>query len=482
MADPGAAIGTNLVRRVAGQGALLMSGFAASQVMSFARNAILGHMLAKGDFGVAAILTLLLQLLDALTDLGVDRMIVQAPDGDEPRFVATNHSALVVRGLLIAAILATASGPIAGFFSVPEAMPAITAIALVPLIKGFQHLDARRAQRHLENRPFIWIEVVPQAVALAVTWPIVQAFPNFYAVVWLSLVQAAATLLISHVVAERRYRLAFDVAILKRLCTFGWPIWLSAFPLTAVYHGDRIVVGKFAGIEALAGYSAAFLVAMVPGLIAAKVGQSLMLPVFADARNDAALLARRFSAMAGATAFAAACYLVTAMLAGGYILQIAFGPNYAGLQGVMAWLAAMWAMRMLQAVPGMVLLAAGETKPFLVAGSIRAVAVVPAAFLAAEGFGIEAIAAMGFAGELASIAYITWRMERQAPGLSGLFLTRAAILVPAACMAGALLLATADGGFGPRAIAAVIAVACCAVIAAVFMPDELSQLRKTVRT
>ncbi|MGE5265728.1 MAG: oligosaccharide flippase family protein, partial [Deltaproteobacteria bacterium] len=266
MAHQPEATETGVVRRVAGQGALLMSGFAASQVMSFARNAMLGHMLAKGDFGVAAILTLLLQLLDALTDLGVDRMIVQAPDGDEPRFVATNHSALVVRGLLIAALLVTASDPIAGFFSVPEAASAITAIALVPLIKGFQHLDARRAQRRLDNRPFLWIEVVPQAVALALTWPVVQAFPNFYAVVWLSLAQAVATLIISHSVAERRYGLAVDTAILKRLCTFGWPIWLSAFPLTAVYHGDRIVVGKFIGIEELAGYSAAFLVAMVPGL------------------------------------------------------------------------------------------------------------------------------------------------------------------------------------------------------------------------
>jgi O-antigen/teichoic acid export membrane protein len=458
-----------------------MSGFAASQVMSFARNAMLGHMLSKGDFGVAAILTLLLQLLDALTDLGVDRMIVQAPDGDEPRFVATNHSALVARGLLIAAILMMASGAIAGFFSVPEAASAMTAIALVPLIKGFQNLDARRAQRHLDNRPFLWIEVVPQAVALVLTWPVVQAFPNFYAVVWLSLAQGATTLIVSHIVAERRYGLAFDKAILGRLCTFGWPIWLSAFPLTAVYHGDRIVVGKFIGIEELAGYSAAFLVAMVPGLIAAKVGQSLMLPVFADARNDAAPLARRFSAMAGATTFAAACYLVTAILAGGYILQIAFGANYEGLHSVMAWLAAMWAIRMLQAVPGMVLLAAGETKPFLVAGMIRAIAVVPAAFLAAGGFGIEMVAAMGFGGELASLAYIAWRMDQQAPGLSGVFLRRAAMLVPAAGMAGAVLVATADSAVTQRAFAVVITLGCCAVIAAALMPDELSRLRKAVR-
>lgn len=470
-----------LTRRIAGQGALLMSGFAASQIMSFGRNAMLGHMLSKGDFGVAAILTLLLQLLDSLTDLGVDRLIVQAPDGDKPRFVATNHTALVLRGLLIGAILFSAAGPIAQFFAVPDAAAAIAAIALVPLIKGFQHLDARRAQRGLNNRPFLWIEVAPQAVALALTWPIVTHVPGFSAVVWLSLAQAVTTLIVSHAVAERPYAVAFDRPILGRLIKFGWPIWLSAFPLIAVYQGDRIVIGHFVGIEELAGYSAAFMVAMVPGLIAAKVGQSLMLPVFSAARDDAAMLSRRFAAMTEATTIVAAVYLATAMLLGGTILQIAFGPNYAGLGGVMAWLAAMWSVRMLQAVPGMVLLATGETKPFLVAGFIRAAALVPATWVAVLGYGLEAIAAVGFAGEVASLAYISWRMDMQAKGLSGVFARRVAFLVPAALTAGlALVVTAAPAAIEFRGLGLVVALAVIAIVAATTLPETRSRCQSLV--
>lgn len=135
----------SFARLVAGQGAMLFSGFAASQVMSFLRNALLGHALAKGDFGIAAILTLLLQLLDSLTDLGVDRLIVQAPDGNRRRFVATQHLALVLRGVLIGAVLFLASPVIADFFAVPQATWAFAAIALVPIIKGFQHLEDRKS-------------------------------------------------------------------------------------------------------------------------------------------------------------------------------------------------------------------------------------------------------------------------------------------------------------------------------------------------
>lgn len=470
-----------LRRRVAGQGAMLMSGFAASQMMSFGRNAMLGHMLSKGDFGVAAILTLLLQLLDSLTDLGVDRLIVQARDGAQVRFIATNHTTLILRGILIAALLLLGAVPVAAFFGVPDAAASIAALALVPFIKGFQHLDARRAQRHLDNRPFLWIEIVPQAVALALTWPVARAIPDFHAVVVLSVAQAVTALLVSHAVASRRYRAAFDPAIFRRLIDFGWPIWLSAFPLIAVYHGDRVVIGHMVGVEALAGYSAAFMVAMVPGLMAAKVGQSLMLPLFASARGDAELLTRRFAAMAEATTIVAAVYLATAMLLGGTLLQIAFGPNYAGLGGVMAWLAAMWAVRMLQAVPGMVLLSVGETRPFLVAGCIRAAALIPAVGVAAAGHGLEAVAAAGCAGEVASLAYVTWRMDAQVRGLSGVFARRAAFLVPAALTAGGALAATAGTDeIALRGVGLVVTLAVIALAAAVILPETRSRLQSAV--
>ncbi len=468
----------SLARRVAGQGAMLFSGFAASQIMSFLRNAILGHTLAKGDFGIAATLTLLLQLLDSLSDLGVDRLIVQDPDGDRPRFVASQHLALVVRGLLIGAILFLASGSIAGFFSIPEAAWAFAAMAVVPVIKGFQHLDARRAQRTLNNRPFMLVEVIPQAAALLLTLPMLSAAPGFAAVVWLSIIQAAATLAVSHAVAERPYAIGYDQAVIEKLLRFGWPIWLSAFPLVAVFHGDRIVIGHMIGMEELAGYSAAFMIAMVPGLIAAKVGHALMLPIFAGARDDPKQLVRRFAAMSEATAIVASVYLATAILLGGFILEIAFGPNYRGLGGVTAWLGIMWSMRMLQAVPGMVLMAAGETRPFLVAGLIRATALIPATYAAAQGYGLEAIAAAGVAGELASLIYVTRRLDRTNPGMSWVFAGRAVFLAPAALAAGlTLALTTVDGAPLDRAAALLLTVSLIAAAGVSSFPETRHRIK-----
>lgn len=435
-------------KRLAGQGALLFAGFGAAQAFSFLRNAMIGHALSKGDFGIAAAITLVLQMIETLSDLGADRLIVQAPDGDHPRFLAAAHLLLVGRGLLLALFL-VASGPLlAGFFDAPHAATAFQLAALAPAIKGFLHLDIRLAQRNFDNRPQLIVDALPQAIAFALTLPVLMLTRDYTAVVSLALLQAALAVGLSHALAFRPYRLLFDTAMLKRQIAFGWPILVSALPLVAVYQGDRIIIAHYAGIEALASYTAAFMITMVPGLIAAKVGHALMLPLFSDALRARKNLAARFKISSEAITVLAALYLTTFIVAGNAVLPIAFGANYTGLGAVTAWLAAMWSVRMLQAVPGMALMAHGETRPFISSGIIRAAALPLAAVAAHQGANLATIAAIGLAFETGSLVYIAWRIDRLQSGLGPAFLLRASYLLPVGLTASLAASAAPDNASG----------------------------------
>ncbi len=424
-----------LVQRVAGQSAFLFAGFGAAQMCSFARNAIIGHWLSKGDFGVAATITLLLQLLETMTDLGADRLIIQADDGDDKALVGTAHTTLIARGVITASLLYLFAGPLSLFFAVPDAKWAFQTAALVPLIKGFLHLDPRRFQRRLENRPHLAVETVPQLVALAATIPVLNIFPSYEAVLWLAMTQAFMAVAVSHGCAERRYHTAWDGNHFWRLFQFGWPIWASAFPLIAVYQGDRIVIAHLLGMEALAGYTAAFMTAMVPGLIAGKVGNALMLPLLGQKKHNPTEFRALYMLLTDATVIVAAGYLCIFLSAGDRILPLAFGDNYTGLGTVIAWLAVMWAIRMVQAVPGMALMADGETRPLLVAGLIRAVGILFVLSAAKQGYGLAGIAAAGCCAEFASLIYVAIRAGRNRRDLKVGFLARFAALMVAAGIA-----------------------------------------------
>jgi len=254
---------------------------------------------------------------------------------------------------------------------------------------------------------------------------------------------------------------------------------MSALPLIAVYQGDRAIIGRLAGVEALAAYSAAFMITMVPGLVAARAGHALMLPVFAAALREKEQLQRSFAMMAEATSVLAAMYLSLFIIAGGRLLTIAFGPAYHGLDSVVAWLAAMWAMRMLQAVPGMALMAAGETKPFLIAGLIRA-SVLPIIFhRAAHGASLEEIAAIGCSGEALSLLYVALRLQRLERGLCTTLLSRAMFLVPAAVTASLTAYAAPGGLVWTMTWASAMALGLLATGAAV-MPSIRALIRGAI--
>jgi O-antigen/teichoic acid export membrane protein len=434
------------MRRIAGQGMLLFGGFGLAQACSFLRNALIGTWLAKGDFGIAATIILVLQLMDVVSDLGADRLIVQANDGDEERLLSSAHSVLLARGLFTAAIIYATAGPVTRLFGIDFAQWAFEAAALVPLLKGFLSLDARRQQRRLANRSVVVIEILPQILTLALTIPVLFLRTDYSAVLWLCLLQAVTTVLTSHVVAERRYRLGLDANVLRRIVSFGWPIWISAFPLIAVYQGDRILVGHFMGMEQLAGYSAAFMLTMVPGLLAAKICHALLLPLLASVNDDQAAFKFRTVLMTEGAVLVAAGYTMLFVVAGGDVLVLAFGANYGGLGNLVAWLGVMWALRMVQAPPGIALMAVGDTRPLLAAGVIRACALPVVALFAFGGAGLIEIAIVGAAGEVASLAYICSRAAGRTALVTRSLVWRAAFLVPVG-LAGASA-AIAVRGFG----------------------------------
>jgi O-antigen/teichoic acid export membrane protein len=424
---PAHAIGAN--------GAYLFAAFATAQGCAFLRNAVIGHTLSKGDFGVAATITLILQLVEMISDLGSDRLIVQAADGARARFLAASHAVLIARGIALTLLLLAVAPGVANALAIPHATAAFLIVAFGPLVKGLVHLDYRRAQRRFDNGPFIALEAGPQAGALALTPLALHLSPDYHAVAWLTLAQAAIATLISHYMARAPYRIVADAGMIKRHVIFGWPILASALPLVAVVQGDRMIVASMQGMEALAAYTAAFMITMAPALLASKVGHALMLPLFAASLRTTGALGAAFREMTDLTILAAAIFVSIFIVAGGALLPLAFGPNYSGYAQLTSMLAVMWSLRMVQAVPGMALMARGETVPLLTAGVIRAAALPFVLWAALSGASLASLAAIGAAFELASLAFVAWRIGQLEAGLSSAFAGRTSVLLAVGCLA-----------------------------------------------
>ena len=440
---------------------LLFGGYGLAQFIALVRNALLAHLLSKGDFGVAAALTITLQAFEMLTDPAVERLIVQARGPDLGRLLATAQLVTAIRGVAVGLLLALLAPLAAGLFGIAGTAHAFMLLAIVPVIRAGMNLDCRRAQRDLDSKPAVLVELLPQAGALALAYPAVAWSGGYDAVVWIAIGQALLQLAVSHLLARDAYRLGFDRDWFRQIMAFTGPAMISALTLLAVFQGDRIIVGRFYGVEALAAYSAAFVLTMMPAILVSRAGTSLLVPVFAELDRQPELRRTRFLLSIEITVVIAACYLAGFILLGGDIVALVFGPKYEGLGHLTAVLASMWALRTLQAPLTAFLLAAGEPKSLTIGGALRASALLLAIGLGMLEVNLILVAATGIAGEALALLFHAWRIGRIEPAVHHSMLGRLAYAPVMAVLSWTLVDARSwiGSGFGVVILTAVVLLA-----------------------
>jgi O-antigen/teichoic acid export membrane protein len=423
------------------QGALLLSGNAAASLLSLVRNLLIARMISVEDFGIAATFALLMTLVEMSADLGLRQQIVQARDGGDPDFQAALQGFHLLRGAIAAAVVLALAGPVAAFLRLPELAWAYRIMAVVPLLKAFEHYDVYRMNRAMRFGPLLASETAPMALTLAVVWPLVAWLGDWRVMLVVIVLQAASRTALTHLVAERRYRVRFDPAAMRRSLAFGWPLLVNGLLLFGVFQGDRMLVARELGPSILALFSIGVTLTLTPTLVMAKSIRTLFLPRLSSETEPA-----RFDRLS-TTAMQAAMLNAGVMMVGTFLIGPAFvaltlGERYLPLLPYLMPLAAVQALRVLKTGSSTVALARGQTANAMISNLFR-VAMLPLIWLAlVRGHGIGTVillAAIGEAmGYAVSLALVRRRLGQR---LGPLMLPLAAtiLLMAAVALPGALL-------------------------------------------
>src|SRR5688572_18387740 len=114
------------------------------QFSALLRNVIIARLITPADFGIAATFVMTVALLEMMSNLDADKLLIQAEYGNEPRFQHATQLMQSFRGVVSALILFAVAQPLSSLFGVPQAIGAFRGIALIPLIKGLTHADPNR--------------------------------------------------------------------------------------------------------------------------------------------------------------------------------------------------------------------------------------------------------------------------------------------------------------------------------------------------
>ena len=105
----------------------------AVKTLSIGRLLVLAIILDPEDWGLVAIAAVTVELLVAFTDAGLNDAIIQRDDVEDKHY-DTAWTVGIIRGVLLAAIVAVLAPLIADLFQEPDAVPIIRVLALRPLL------------------------------------------------------------------------------------------------------------------------------------------------------------------------------------------------------------------------------------------------------------------------------------------------------------------------------------------------------------
>ena len=369
-----------------------------AETAALLRSLILAWTLGPEELGRAMMLALILRMIEMGSDLGGDRLILQARDGNSLALQQALHGAALLRGGLSAVVLLALAPLLPTLFTDGPTASSYAWLALVPMIRGAVHLDYRRAERQRRYGPLASVEGGATLIMLISLAPALWLIGDHRAIAPVVMAHASALLVLSHLVAHRAYGAQFKAAAFRRIWRFGAPLLLNALLMFLTFYADRLIVAAAYDWATLALYGIALQLAMLPAQIIGRAAGSLVLPRLRRALNTGAfpevwnsvLSLHMLMTMGLIAGFALLAPTVIELIYGA-----AFRPD--------AWLALAFGsaagLRVLRTPYSQLAIATGRTGDPARANLWRALALLPATACALLGWPLAAVAAATALGE-----------------------------------------------------------------------------------
>jgi O-antigen/teichoic acid export membrane protein len=179
--------------------------------------------------------------------------------------IGRRHALQIFRGFLLPAAIAVLAIPIVTFFGIPQAVASFEFAALVPLVRSFAHLGTVQMQRDYDYRPVALALAASNVAGLTVAaLAAATILPDHRVIILAFLVDAAVYAAASHSLAHAPMRVIPDRETLRQALAYGLPLMLNGVGLALVSQADRMVVGRFFGMDILGVYAVTLSLAVAP--------------------------------------------------------------------------------------------------------------------------------------------------------------------------------------------------------------------------
>lgn len=253
--------------------------------VEFLVSVVLARLLDPEMFGVVALCTVFITIIQVFVDSGLGNALIQKKDADETDFSTVFYFNIVFCVLLYSLVFAAA--PLAArFYDNPQLTPLIRVLGLTIIISGLKNIQQAYVSKHLLFRRFFFA-TLGGTIAAAVVG-IVMAYRGYG--VWAIVAQHLVNLIVDTIIlwftVKWRPKLLFSFQRLKQLYSYGWKLLASQLMDKIYLEIRQLLIGKYYSSADLAFYNRA---KQFPQFITANVNttiNSVLFPAMSSVQDE----------------------------------------------------------------------------------------------------------------------------------------------------------------------------------------------------
>ncbi len=192
---------------------------------------------------------------------------------------------------------------------------------------------------------------------------------------------------------------------------FGWPLMASGAVMFLVFNGERAIVGRLLGLEALALFSMAVSLTLTPSLVLMRSTMSLFLPRLSASTARQEFRAQAITTIQSHIVLAAGMVMAVNLLGGSFVHHV-LGDKYRAVLPLLTLLTAVQALRVVKGGCAIVALGEGYRKTELLTDLLRIAFLPLAAWGVLQGASLPHVVHIAGLGEAAGLMIALLWMHR----------------------------------------------------------------------
>lgn len=323
--------------------------------------AILARLLAPSDYGLVAMVMVVVSLGEVFRDFGLSAAAVQSPvltSGQRDNLFWANAGI----GLLLTLLGVALAEPVSAFFDEPAVGPIMQALSVTFLVNGLCAQYRASLTRGMRFLPLAAAEVVAQVVGLITGVALAVNGLGYWSLVAVQLVQATTTLVALVAAARWRPGLPHRDQDMRHFWVYGWNLVGTQLIGFFTNNVDSLVIGRRFGPEPLGLYDRAYRILMVPLAQIRTPSTTVALPVLSRLASDPDRFAQFLVRGQIALGYSVVAMLAYAAGAAEPLIQIFLGDGWDSAARIFALLSIAGALQTLSFIGYWVYLSRGLTR------------------------------------------------------------------------------------------------------------------------